>query len=109
SGATPTTPPGCGAAWISGNAYSGGAVVSRTCSGVTVNYTANTWTQGNDPCSDNGISLTYHWSLPQGCGTITPPGGAGAAGVMTSGQLDVMFPVTIVPNLNRSSFYSFTG
>jgi chitinase len=84
--------------------------VSRTCSGVTVNYTANTWTQGNDPCSDNGISLTYHWSLPQGCGTITIAGDpSGVAGVMTSGQLDVMFPVTIVPNLNRSSFYTYTG
>jgi hypothetical protein len=107
---TATTPSGCAAAWISGNAYSGGAVVSRTCSGVTVNYTANTWTSGNDPCSDNGISLTYHWSLPQGCGTISIPGDpSGVAGVMTSGQLDVMFPVTIVPNLNRSSFYTYTG
>jgi Chitinase class I/F5/8 type C domain len=102
---------GCAAAWISGTAYSQGAVVSRVCSGITVNYTANTWTQGNDPCSDNGINLTMHWSLPQGCGTINPPGGAGVAGVMTSGQLDVMFPPSLVgsPTLPRNAFYSFSG
>jgi chitinase len=84
-------------------------LVSRTCSGVTANYTANTWTQGNDPCSDNGISLTFHWALPQGCGTITPPGGSGVAGVMTSGQFDVMFPPNIVGVGARNQFYTYNG
>ncbi|MGA2434289.1 MAG: carbohydrate-binding protein, partial [Bryobacteraceae bacterium] len=37
-------------AWVSTTAYNGGATVSY----ASVNYTANWWTQGNEPDKNNG-------------------------------------------------------
>ena len=44
------TLPACSAAWVSGTAYTSGAKVSYS----SVNYTANFWTQGNNPSTSNG-------------------------------------------------------
>lgn len=58
---------GCGStlAWSSSATYTGGATVSRN--GKL--YTANYWTQGNDPEVSNGPYA--HWSLAGNCGAAS--------------------------------------
>lgn len=84
-GPTPTptpTPTGgggggsCSPAWSSGTAYTGGAQVSRTCSGTTRNFQAAYWTQGNDPCTNNGQAGSGEEWIPK---TVCSGGGGGGA------------------------------
>ena len=61
-------PPNC-SAWNASTAYTGGAVVVDQ--GKT--YTANWWTQGNEPVTNNGGSGSGQpWTLSSGC-SATPP------------------------------------
>ncbi|AIF48633.1 carbohydrate-binding protein [Dyella japonica] len=66
----------CAAAWVSSTAYNGGAVVSEN----GINYTANWWTQGNDPATNSGPSGSGKpWTSDGSCtggsssGGGTPP------------------------------------
>ena len=62
-------PPNC-SAWSSSVAYTAGAVVVDQ--GKT--YTANWWTQGNEPVTNNGGSGSGQpWTLSSGCSSPTPP------------------------------------
>jgi len=62
-------PPNC-SAWNSTTAYTAGAVVvdqSKT-------YTANWWTQGQEPVNNNGgAGSGQPWTLSSGCSTTPPP------------------------------------
>jgi chitinase len=72
---TPTTAPtsgtGCQPAWSATAQYNGGALVSRTCSGVTNNYTAAYWTQNNDPCTNSVPNTGDEWIKGAVCGGST--------------------------------------
>ena len=62
-------PPNC-SAWNSTIAYTQGAVVVDQ--GKT--YTANWWTQGNEPVTNNGgAGSGQPWTLSSGCSTTPPP------------------------------------
>jgi hypothetical protein len=68
--------PSCATAWTAGTAYSGGATVSENGS----NYTANWWTQGDDPATHSGATGSGQpWTSTGACsgtgGGTTPPGG----------------------------------
>jgi chitinase len=62
-------PPNC-SAWSSSAVYTQGAVVVDQ--GKT--YTANWWTQGNEPVTNSGgAGSGQPWTLSSGCSTPTPP------------------------------------
>jgi len=62
-------PPNC-SVWSSSQVYTAGAVVLDQ--GKT--YTANWWTQGNEPVTNNGGSGSGQpWTLSSGCTTSPPP------------------------------------
>jgi hypothetical protein len=62
-------PPNC-SAWNASTAYTAGAVVVDQ--GKT--YTANWWTQGNEPVTNNGgAGSGQPWTLSSGCSTTPPP------------------------------------
>src|ERR1700729_612656 len=64
----------CAAAWSSTTVYTGGQQASEN----GINYTANWWTQGNDPATNNGGSGSGQpWTSNGACtgGSGTPPGG----------------------------------
>jgi hypothetical protein len=62
-------PPNC-STWNSTIAYTGGAVVVDQ--GKT--YTANWWTQGQEPVNNNGgAGSGQPWTLSSGCSTTPPP------------------------------------
>jgi chitinase len=62
-------PPNC-SAWSASIAYTAGAVVVDQ--GKT--YTANWWTQGNEPVTNSGgAGSGQPWTLSSGCSTPTPP------------------------------------
>src|SRR6202012_5500464 len=66
----------CAAAWSASTVYTGGQQASEN----GINYTANWWTQGNDPATSNGGSGSGQpWTSNGACtgGTGTPPGGGG--------------------------------
>src|SRR3984957_11339637 len=68
----------CAAAWSSCAVYTAGNQASES----GINYTANWWTQGNDPATNNGGSgsgepWTSNGSCPGGSGSGTGPGGGG--------------------------------
>ncbi|WP_222126873.1 carbohydrate-binding protein [Curtobacterium pusillum] len=70
--------PACATAWSAGTAYTGGATVSEN----GTNYTANWWTQGDDPATHSGATGSGQpWTSTGACtgtgggGTTTPPGG----------------------------------
>src|ERR1700722_16736903 len=66
----------CAAAWSSTTVYTGGQQASEN----GINYTANWWTQGNDPATSNGGSGSGQpWTSNGACtgGSGTPPGGGG--------------------------------
>ncbi|MGN8050683.1 carbohydrate-binding protein [Curtobacterium sp. 22159] len=69
--------PSCATAWNAGTAYTGGATVSEN----GTNYTANWWTQGDDPATHSGATGSGQpWTSTGACtgsggGTTTPPGG----------------------------------
>src|SRR6202021_1809448 len=55
----------CYAAWNAATAYNGG----QTASYSNVNYTANWWTQGNNPSTNNGGRAPRAPGPPSGAGT----------------------------------------
>ena len=67
----------CAAAWSSTAVYTAGNQASEN----GINYTANWWTQGNDPATSNGGSGSGQpWTSDGACtggGGGTPPGGGG--------------------------------
>jgi chitodextrinase len=75
-----TTPPAsgnCAAAWSASQVYTGGNTASEN----STNYTANWWTQGNDPATNSGaLGSGQPWTATGSCsggGTTTPPTGGG--------------------------------
>jgi chitinase len=89
----------CAAAWSSGTVYTAGNQASEN----GINYTANWWTQGNNPATNNGGSGSGQpWTSDGACtggsggtppgGGGTPPGGGGtgtASGLLFSPYKDV--------------------
>ena len=90
----------CAAAWSSSTVYTAGNEASEN----GINYTANWWTQGNNPATNNGGSGSGQpWTsdgactgggggTPPGGGGGTPPGGGGtgtASGLLFSPYKDV--------------------
>jgi hypothetical protein len=83
---TPTSSGGggtCSPAWSASTAYSGGALVSRTCGGVNKNFQAAYWTQNNDPCTNSVPNTGDEWIDKGACsgsggGGATPTSGARA-------------------------------
>lgn len=81
--------PACATAWSAGTAYSGGATVSES----GTNYTANWWTQGDDPATHSGASGSGQpWTSTGACagtggggGTTNPGGGTTTPGTGGSG------------------------
>jgi chitinase len=73
----------CAAAWSSTTAYTGGEQASES----GINYTANWWTQGNNPATNNGGSGTGEpWTSDGACtggGTSGGGGGGGGGGTGT--------------------------
>ena len=67
----------CAAAWSSTAVYTAGNMASEN----GINYTANWWTQGNNPATNNGGSGSGQpWTSDGACtggGGGTPPGGGG--------------------------------
>ena len=66
----------CAAAWSSSTVYTAGNQASEN----GINYTANWWTQGNNPATNNGGSGSGQpWTSNGACtgGGSTPPGGGG--------------------------------
>ncbi len=60
----------CYAAWNSGAAYNGGALVSYS----GVNYKSNWWTQGNNPSTSNGgAGSGQPWTSQGACGGTPTP------------------------------------
>lgn len=75
----------CATAWASGTAYSGGQTVSEN----GTNYTANWWTQGDDPATHSGATGSGQpWTSTGACtgGTTTPGGGTGGGGTTNPGN-----------------------
>jgi chitinase len=69
----------CAAAWSSTAVYTGGQQASEN----GINYTANWWTQGNDPATNNGGSGSGEpWTSNGSCtgGSGSGPGGGGSGG-----------------------------
>src|SRR5277367_4984653 len=67
----------CAAAWSSTSVYTGGQQASEN----GINFTANWWTQGNDPATNNGGSGSGQpWTSNGSCtgGSGSGPGGGGS-------------------------------
>src|ERR1700744_778544 len=104
----------CAAAWSASTVYTGGQQASEN----GINYTANWWTQGNDPATNNGGSgsgqpRTAAGACTRGAGAGrggggTPPGGGGGTGRgSVSGLLYSPYKdVTINMNWNASQMQS---
>ncbi|MGN6408023.1 MAG: carbohydrate-binding protein, partial [Curtobacterium sp.] len=80
--------PACATAWSAGTAYTGGATVSEN----GTNYTANWWTQGDDPATHSGATGSGQpWTSTGACtgtgggGTTNPGGGTTTPGTGGSG------------------------
>jgi chitinase len=74
----------CAAAWSSTAVYTGGQQASEN----GINYTANWWTQGNDPATNNGGSGSGQPWTPNGSctgGSGSGPGGGGGSGPGSGG------------------------
>lgn len=69
----------CAAAWSSATAYTAGQQASEN----GTNYTANYWTQGNDPATSNGGSGTGQPWTSNGACTGGSSGGGGGTGTGT--------------------------
>jgi chitinase len=104
----------CAAAWSSSAVYTAGNQASEN----GINYTANWWTQGNDPATNNGGSGSGQpWTSDGACtggGTGTPPGGGGTppggGGTGTGSVSGLLFSpykdVTINMNWNTDQMQS---
>ena len=71
----------CAAAWSAATVYTGGQQASEN----GINYTANWWTQGNDPATNNGGSgsgqpWTSNGACTGGSGRRSGSGGGSGAG-----------------------------
>src|SRR6202453_3569572 len=79
SGSTAQASTACAAAWSSSAVYTAGDQASEN----SINYTANWWTQGNNPATNNGGSGSGQpWTSDGACtggGGGTPPGGGGTS------------------------------
>ncbi|BDZ48532.1 hypothetical protein GCM10025867_07730 [Frondihabitans sucicola] len=75
--------PACATAWSAGTAYSGGATASEN----GANYTANWWTQGDDPATHSGATGSGQpWTSAGACtGSAGGTGGGGTGGGGTGG------------------------
>jgi len=100
----------CAAAWSSATVYTGGEQASE----AGINYTANWWTQGNDPATNNGGSGSGEpWTSDGSCtssgGGGTGPGGGGT-GTGTGSASGLLFSpykdVTINMNWNTYEMQS---
>jgi chitinase len=75
--ASASAAPACATAWSASTAYTGGATVSKS----STNYTANWWTQGNDPATNSGGSGSGQpWTSTGSCTGGTGGGGGGTGG-----------------------------
>jgi chitinase len=94
----------CAAAWSSSTVYTGGEQASEN----GINYTANWWTQGNDPATNNGGPGSGEpWTSDGPC---TGGGGGGGGGGGTGGVSGLLFSpykdVTINMNWNTYQMQS---
>jgi chitinase len=114
---TPTT---CAAAWSSATVYTGGQQASEN----GVDYTANWWTQGNDPATSNGgAGSGQPWtsngactsspgsgsspsSSPSSTPTSTPSSGTGTTGSASGLLFSPYKDVTINMNWNTDQMQS---
>jgi chitinase len=92
----------CAAAWTSSGVYTAGMQASES----GINYTANWWTQGNDPATNNGGSGSGQpWTSNGAC-----TGGGGGGGTGTGSQTGLLFSpykdVTINMNWNTYQMQS---
>jgi chitinase len=100
----------CAAAWSSATAYAGGEQASEG----GINYTANWWTQGNDPATNNGGSgsgepWTSDGSCTGGSGPVPPPppgSGPGPTGSVSGLLFSPYKDVTINMNWNTDEMQS---
>lgn len=79
----------CAAAWNSTTAYTGG----QTASYNNVNYTANWWTQGNNPSTSNGGSGSGQpWTSNGACGGSGSGGGNGTSAITPGATYNLFNP-----------------
>src|SRR6202034_59689 len=114
SGPAPQASTACAAAWSSSTVYTAGNQASEN----GINYTANWWTQGNNPATNNGGSGSGQpWTSNGACtggsggtppgGGGTPPGGGGTGTGSVSGLLFSPYKdVTINMNWNTYQMQS---
>ena len=99
----------CAAAWSSSTVYTGGQQASEN----GIDYTANYWTQGNDPATNNGGSGSGQpWTSNGACtgGSSGGGGGGGGTGSGTGSVSGLLFSpykdVTINMNWNTYQMQS---
>jgi hypothetical protein len=99
----------CAAAWSSSTVYTAGQQASEN----GIDYTANYWTQGNDPATNNGGSGSGQpWTSNGACtgGTSGGGGGGGGTGTGTGSVSGLLFSpykdVTINMNWNTYQMQS---
>src|ERR1700678_2607409 len=109
SGSTAQASTTCAAAWSSSAVYTAGNQASES----GINYTANWWTQGNNPATNNGGSGSGQpWTSDGSCtgGTGGGGGGGGGGGTGTGGVSGLLFSpykdVTINMNWNTYEMQS---
>src|SRR5258707_9381458 len=90
----------CAAAWSSATVYTAGEQDSEN----GINYTANWWTQGNDPATSNGGSGSGQpWTSDGSC---TGGGGGGGGGSVSGLLFSPYKDVTINMNWNTDEMQS---
>src|SRR5690349_5814340 len=97
----------CAAAWSSTAIYTAGQQASEN----GINYTANWWTQGNDPATNNGGSGSGEpWTSDGSCTGGSGGGGGGGGGGGTGSVSGLLFgpykDVTINMNWNTYQMQS---
>jgi hypothetical protein len=97
----------CAAAWSSTTVYTGGEQASEN----GINYTANWWTEGNDPATNNGGSgsgepWTSDGSCTGGSGSGGGGGGGGGSGSVSGLLFSPYKDVTINMNWNTYEMQS---
>ncbi|MDX6343568.1 MAG: chitinase, partial [Trebonia sp.] len=97
----------CAAAWSSTAVYTAGNQASEN----GINYTANWWTQGNDPATSNGGSGSGQpWTSDGACSGSGGGGGGGGGGTGTGSVNGLLFSpykdVTINMNWNTYQMQS---
>ncbi|MFC8731333.1 carbohydrate-binding protein [Luteimicrobium sp. NPDC057192] len=109
----------CSAAWSASTVYTGGQTASEN----GVNYTANWWTQGDDPATHNGAGGTGQpWTSQGACtggssdpgdGGTTDPGDGGNPGGGTGDGSGVVFApykdITVLMGWNTNTMRTAAG